>query len=59
MASNAKLIASNMKMGGTIMVCGGAAMAAAVRDVLAQEFEVAGLSIAQLKKNKLYREDIY
>lgn len=58
-ANNAKLIASNMKMGGTIMVCGGAAMAEAVREVLAQEFELAGLSIAQLKKNKLYREDIY
>lgn len=58
-AKNAKLIANNMKLGGTIMVCGGAAMAEAVRGVLAVEFEAVGLNITQLKKNKFYLEDIY
>lgn len=58
-AENAKLIASNVKLGGTIMVCGGAAMAEAVRGVLAQEFAAIGVNVTHLKKNKRYLEDIY
>lgn len=48
-----------LKSGATIMVCGGTAMAAAVRaeiDALAAE---CGLSLSELKRRNRYLEDIY
>lgn len=58
-AENRKTIAKNMKIGGTIMVCGGAAMAQAVREILSAEFASIGLDYIQLKKIGRYKEDIY
>lgn len=58
-AKNAKPIADNIMLGGTVMVCGGAAMAQAVREVLTVEFEKNGLTVEQLKHKKQYLEDIY
>ncbi|PIE07226.1 MAG: hypothetical protein CSA74_07480 [Rhodobacterales bacterium] len=52
-------LAERLSAGATIMVCGGAAMARAVRDefdILAAEL---GTSVSELKRHDRYREDVY
>ncbi|NRA86453.1 MAG: PepSY domain-containing protein [Rhizobiales bacterium] len=56
---NASQIATDLKMGGTVMVCGGSAMASAVRGVLEPWFNDNNINLDILKKKQLYLEDIY
>jgi sulfite reductase (NADPH) flavoprotein alpha-component len=52
-------IAEHVRRGASIMVCGGDAMAKAVRLELEKILAPLGLSVAQLIKNELYAEDIF
>ena len=48
-----------LRAGATIMVCGGTAMAAAVRDEFSALAAESGLSLDELKRRNRYLEDIY
>ncbi len=58
-AKRAANIANDLNLGGAVMVCGGAAMAEAVRHVLNPSFKNNGTEIDLLKSRHLYMEDIY
>lgn len=48
-----------LRAGATIMVCGGAAMAAAIREEISVLAAETGLSLEELKRRNRYLEDIY
>ncbi|SUO93951.1 PepSY domain-containing protein [Suttonella ornithocola] len=52
-------ILARLRDGAVIMVCGGQAMAAAVRNEIEQLVQTLGSSVAELKRRKRYLEDVY
>lgn len=48
-----------LRAGATIMVCGGTAMAAAIRDEISALAAETGISLEELKRRNRYLEDIY
>lgn len=58
-AEDAQIIRAQMENGAQIMVCGGQAMATAVRATIDQILVPLGLSVTQLKQQNRYLEDVY
>lgn len=59
LASDQLAILGAIRDGARVMVCGGAAMAAGVAEALARMLESSGLSLAALKAEGRYVEDVY
>lgn len=56
---NIHLIIEDINKGGTIMVCGGSAMAGSVKNIIATELLKTGKKLESLKKSGRYKEDVY
>ncbi|MGQ3073897.1 MAG: PepSY domain-containing protein [Ferrovibrionaceae bacterium] len=59
LAADPTAILDAVRHGGRIMVCGGRAMAAGVAEAIARLLERQGLSLAQLRTEGRYVEDVY
>lgn len=58
-AEDAQIIRAQIENGAQIMVCGGQAMATAVRATIDQILLPLGVSVSQLKQQNRYLEDVY